>query len=552
MTTSSNLLKVATGTAAKGRTFSSAPTVSDVPWIGEGKVYKYWSDNTFVVSAAAVGKNNGSPDDLPIKVRNPSTQELIAHVPENTSEECDSMIAKAKLAQKEWKLVSVQQRQRIMFQYQALIRNNMKDLATLITMENGKTTADAMGDIHRGLEVVEAACQISSQLLGSSMMGLSTTIDTISYRLPLGVCAGICPFNFPAMIPLWMFPLAITAGNAFLLKPSEQTPGCALLLAQLTAEAGLPPNLLQVVHGARPTVEHLCTHDDIKAISFVGGDKAGTSIYNTATQHGKRVQANLGAKNHAIVLPDADRSAVLRAITGAAFGAAGQRCMALSVVILVGGDTGTESQWCQDIVEAAKALNVGAGWEDNIDVGPLVSIAARDRVEKTISQAVMQGAELLLDGRGVAVPNYPDGNFVGPTVIKVNTSHRTENVAYTEEIFGPVLTILTADTLDDAIHVINSNKYGNGVALFTQSGAAARHFTSNIECGQVGINVPIPVPLPMFSFTGNKASIRGDLNFYGSTGVQFYTQLKTVTSNWPYHGSADFGGVVMPTMGSKK
>ena len=539
-----------------------SPSVVDTPWIGEGKFYKYWSDNTFMTSASTTNIND---DDLTqmlmlmMKVRNPSTQELIAYVPENTKEECHSVIAKAKIAQQEWKQVSIQHRQRIMFQYQSLIRHNMKDLATLITMENGKTTADAMGDIHRGLEVVEASCQISSQLLGSSIMGISTTIDTISYRQPLGICAGICPFNFPAMIPLWMFPLAITAGNAFVLKPSEQTPGCALLLAKLSAEAGLPPNVLQILHGAQPIVQQLCTHPDIAAISFVGSDKAGTSIYNTATQHGKRVQANLGAKNHAIVLPDADRKAVIRAITGAAFGAAGQRCMALSVVILVTGNSSDkediESSWCQDIVDAAKALNVGAGWEPNIDVGPLISKKARDRVEKTISQAVMQGgAELLLDGRGIIVPNYPNGNFVGPSVVKVNTSHRTENVAYTEEIFGPVLTILTAETLDDAIQIINRNKYGNGVALFTQSGAAARHFTANIDCGQVGINVPIPVPLPMFSFTGNKASIRGDLNFYGTSGVKFYTQLKTVTSNWPYHnhGGVDFGGVVMPTMGSKK
>ena len=529
----------------------SAPSVVETPWIGEGKVYKYWSDNKFIASMASSSSISNS-GDLVMKVRNPSTQELIAVVPENTVNECDDMIAKAKLAQKEWKQVPIQHRQRIMFQYQALIRQNMNDLATLITIENGKTTADAMGDIHRGLEVVEAACQISSHLLGSSMMGISSTIDTISYRQPIGICAGICPFNFPAMIPLWMFPLAITAGNAFILKPSEQTPGCALLLAKLTAEAGLPPNLLQIVHGSQKTVQHLCTHSDIASISFVGGDKAGTYIYDTATKHGKRVQANLGAKNHAIILPDADRKAVIRAITGAAFGAAGQRCMALSVVILVGGDKDSEYLWCQDIVEAAKALNVGAGWEQNIDVGPLVSKVALDRVEKTISQAVMQGAELLLDGRGIVVPNYPNGNFVGPSVVKVNATYRAENAAYTEEIFGPVLTILTTDTLDDAINIINLNKYGNGVALFTQSGAAARHFTSNIDCGQVGINVPIPVPLPMFSFTGNKASIRGDLNFYGTSGVQFYTQLKTVTSNWPYQDNADFGGVVMPTMGAKK
>jgi malonate-semialdehyde dehydrogenase (acetylating) / methylmalonate-semialdehyde dehydrogenase len=524
---------------------TTPPTVVDARWIGDGKIYKYWSDNTFLTSSSATASND------PIQhVRNPSTQEIIASVHENTAEECHEMFEKAKQAQQNWKLVPVQQRQRVMFKYQALIRERMEDLATLITLENGKTTADAMGEIFRGLEVVEAACQIAPQLLGHSIIGISSTIDTISYRQPLGLCAGICPFNFPAMIPLWMFPLAVTAGNAFLLKPSEQTPGCALLLAQLASEAGLPPNVLQILHGGRATVQRLCTHETIAALSFVGGDEAGSYIHETGSQHGKRVQANLGAKNHAVVLPDADRAAVVRAVTGAAFGAAGQRCMALSVVILVGGET---ESWCNDFVDAAKALNVGAGWEANTDVGPLVSKAARDRVEITISQAVMQGAELLLDGRGIIVPHYPDGNFVGPSIIKCDMSSYRENEAYTKEIFGPVLTVLTADTLDSAMNIINSNKYGNGVALFTQSGAAARHFTANIACGQVGINVPIPVPLPMFSFTGNKASIRGDLNFYGASGVQFYTQLKTVTSNWPYqHGNVDFGGVVMPTMETKK
>jgi malonate-semialdehyde dehydrogenase (acetylating) / methylmalonate-semialdehyde dehydrogenase len=528
------------------------PTVHS-PWIDDttitqngtsANVYKYWSDNKFITSTAATTSN-----DITLKVRNPSTQELVASVPENSEDELNEIVLKSKQAQLEWRSVPVQQRQRIMFRYQALIRDRIDDLAALITLENGKTIADAVGDIIRGVEVIETSCQIASQLLGHSLMGISTTMDTISYRQPLGICAGICPFNFPAMIPLWMFPLAITAGNTFILKPSEQTPGCALLLAQLTAEAGLPPNVLQIVHGAHATVQRLCTHNDIAALSFVGGNVAGAYIQETGCKHGKRVQANLGAKNHAVILPDANRTAVIRAITGAAFGAAGQRCMALSVVILVGETEG----WCDDIVAAAKGLNVGAGWEPNTDVGPLVSKAARDRVEIAISKSVMQGAELLLDGRGVVVPNYPDGNFVGPTVIKVSASDRTENEAYTQEIFGPVLTILTADNLDDAMNIINSNMYGNGVALFTQSGASARHFTANINCGQVGINVPIPVPLPMFSFTGNKASIRGDINFYGASGVQFYTQLKTVTSNWPYEPrNADFGGVLMPTMGAKK
>lgn len=532
---------------SSGGTIKPLPQIES-PWIGDSrnnseKCYKYWSDNAFVQSTA-------SSEASRLQVRNPCTQDVIASVPENTADECDTVIAKALVAQREWQLVPVQQRQRVMFRYQALIRDRMDDLATLITLENGKTTADAVGDVVRGLEVVETACNIAPQLLGDSIMGISTAIDTVSYRQPLGVCAGICPFNFPAMIPLWMFPLAVTAGNTFVLKPSEQTPGCALLLAQLAAEAGLPPNVLQVLHGSHATVQRLCAHPDIAALSFVGGDAAGAYIQETGTRHGKRVQANCGAKNHAVVLPDADQAAVVRAITGAAFGAAGQRCMALSVVILVGNT----SSWSNLFVEAANGLTVGAGWEANTDVGPLVSIAARTRVETAIAQAADQGAHVLLDGRGISVPHYPNGNFVGPTILQLSSAaSRYDNVAYTQEIFGPVLTILTVDTLEEAMAIINSNKYGNGAALFTQSGAAARHFTAHIACGQVGINVPIPVPLPMFSFTGNKASIRGDLNFYGPSGVQFYTQLKTVTSNWPMkREGTDLGGVVMPTMGSKK
>jgi malonate-semialdehyde dehydrogenase (acetylating) / methylmalonate-semialdehyde dehydrogenase len=433
-----------------------APVVNS-PWIEYNHggtathIYKYWSDNSFITSVAAT-------DQLDLKVVNPSTQVLIAAVPENTADECNAVVEKSLIAQREWKRVPVQQRQRVMFRYQALIRDRMNDLADLITLENGKTTADAIGDVIRGLEVVEAACNIAPQLLGDSLMGISSTIDTISYRQPLGVCAGICPFNFPAMIPLWMFPLAVTAGNSFILKPSEQTPGCTLLLSQLAAEAGLPSNVLQILHGSRATVQRLCTHDDVAALSFVGGDTAGAYIQETGSRHGKRVQANLGAKNHAVVLPDADRTAVIRAVTGAAFGAAGQRCMALSVVILVG----ESESWCDDFVMAAKGLTVGAGWESNTDVGPLVSISARARVEASIGQAVSQGGEILLDGRGVSVPNYPEGNFVGPSIIKLSASSRYENVAYTQEIFGPVLTILAVDTLADAMDVINSNKYGNG------------------------------------------------------------------------------------------
>jgi malonate-semialdehyde dehydrogenase (acetylating)/methylmalonate-semialdehyde dehydrogenase len=526
-----------TVTVGRVRAFSSAPPTVAGDWIetdttasGSGSSYKYWTRNRFVAST------NKSAS---FQVINPATQDLVANVPENTEAEFNAVIAASHEAFQDWKGVPVQQRQRVMLEYQRLIRERTDDLAALITLENGKTLQDSAGDVFRGLEVVETACQIAPQLLGDSIMGISKTMDCVSYREPLGVCAGICPFNFPAMIPLWMFPLAIAAGNTFVLKPSEKTPGATMLLAELAAQAGLPENVLQIVHGGEDTVNRICRHEDIKAISFVGSNTAGEYIFKEGTAHGKRVQSNLGAKNHAVVLPDADRAATIKALSGAAFGAAGQRCMALSTVIFVGA----AQEWLPEVVEQAKMLRVGAGWEDGTDVGPLISTASKSRVQDIIEQAVQQGAQLDLDGRGIQVDGYEKGNFVGPTVLsKVSTS----NICYTEEIFGPALVCMEADSLDDAIHTINANPYGNGVALFTSSGAAARKFTAEIDAGQVGINVPLPVPLPMFSFTGNKASIRGDVNFYGKSGVQFFTQLKTVTSNWPYKPT-DLGGVTMPT-----
>lgn len=329
-----------------------------------------------------------------------------------------------------------------------------------------------------------------------------------------------------------------------ILKPSEKTPGATMLLAQLASEAGLPDGVLQVVHGGKPMVDKICNHPDIQAISFVGGDAAGSYIHRTGTAAGKRVQANLGAKNHAVILPDANRDATTTALAGAAFGAAGQRCMALSTLVLVG----ETREWIADICEKASKLKVGSGMDPKSDLGPLITPQSKERVHRIIQTAVEQGAQLDLDGRGVTVDGFPNGNFVGPTILsKVTPS----NICYTEEIFGPVLICLEADTLDDAIQLINANKYGNGCALFTGSGSAARYFTANTDVGQVGINVPIPVPLPMFNFTGSRASILGDINFYGRSGVQFYTKLKTITSNWPTSDLANFGGMVMPTYGKK-
>ena len=517
-------------------------TLEDVPWIdrttADIPVYKYWTNDTFVKSTAKPAATN-------LPVTNPALGTTIAHVPEITNAEFDAVMAQAVEAQASWKAVPPQQRQRVFLEYQRLIRLHTAELAAMLTTENGKTTADATGDIFRGLEVVETACQVTTHLLGDALAGLSSSsMECVSYREPLGVCAGICPFNFPAMIPLWMFPLAIAAGNAFVLKPSEKTPSTALRLAQLASEAGLPPNLLQVVHGGTRTVNQICRHDDIRAISFVGSNAAGEYIFQQGTAHGKRVQSNLGAKNHAVIMEDADREATIRAVVGAAFGAAGQRCMALSVVVLVGA----AREWLPDIVQQASELSVGPGWQEGVDIGPLITAASRERVCEIIGTAVEQGAVLSLDGRNVQVDGFENGNFIGPTVLsKVPTS----NIGYQEEIFGPVLTCMEADSLEEAMAIINGNKYGNGCAIFTSSGSAARKFQSEIEVTQVGINTPIPVPLPMFSFTGGKASIRGDINFYGKSGVQFYTKLKTVTSNWP-ETATSLGGVTMPTMGSKR
>ncbi|SJL05557.1 related to methylmalonate-semialdehyde dehydrogenase (acylating), mitochondrial precursor [Armillaria ostoyae] len=398
---------------------------------------------------------------------------------------------------------------------------------------------DAHGDLLRGLQVVESAIGITSTLLGEKIE-VSKDMDTEVRKVPLGVCASIAPFNFPAMIPLWTIPMAAVTGNTLILKPSERDPGAAMIIAELCQRAGLPPGVLNIVHGGVSTVNAICDHPAIKAISFVGGDRAGKHIYDRGTQNGKRVQANMGAKNHAIVMPDANRNLALNSIIGAAFGAAGQRCMAISVALLVG-----ESQsWLPELVERAQNLKVDGGFERGADLGPLISPVAKNRVTGLISSAEEQGGKIHLDGRVIQVPGYPDGNFIGPTVIEANTTMK----CYLEEIFGPVLVVVKADTLDDALDIINSNRYGNGAAIFTQSGATARKFESEVNVGQLGINVPIPVPLPMFAWSGNKGSALGDIGFYGKSGINFYTQNKTTTSLWRAEDAAGTrASVNMPT-----
>ena len=414
-----------------------------------------------------------------------------------------------------------------MLKFQELIRANFEELAVNVSVEQGKTLADARGDVFRGLEVVEFACSVPAISMGELMENVAGGIDTYSIRQPLGVVAGICPFNFPAMVPLWMYPLACTVGNTFVLKPSEQDPGASLMLAEMAMEAGLPKGVLNIVHGQHDIVNAICDHQDIRAISFVGGDGAGKHVYSRGTAAGKRVQSNMGAKNHAVVLPDAQVEATVSALTGAFAGAAGQRCMAISAAVFVGD---AYDAFIDKIADKATGLKVSGGLEPGCDVGPMISPKAQERAEGLIAKGIEEGAVCVLDGRGYKPEGYEKGNFLAPTVLKDVTPDMT---CYKEEIFGPVLCCLKANSLQEAIEIINANPYGNGTSLFTTNGAAARKFQNEIDVGQVGINIPIPVPLPMFSFTGSRGSFRGDLNFYGKAGMQFYTQWKTITARWP-------------------
>ncbi|XP_046445726.1 probable methylmalonate-semialdehyde dehydrogenase [acylating], mitochondrial [Daphnia pulex] len=477
-----------------------------------------------------------------IDLCDPATNEVITKVPKSTREEMENAVESAKAAYKTWSKTSILTRQQVMLRYQHIIRNNMKELAKSITSEQGKTLVDAEGDVLRGLQVVEHCCSVTSLQLGETMPNIAKDMDTLSFRTPLGVCAGITPFNFPAMIPLWMFPVALVCGNTYIVKPSERDPGACMMLVDMLREAGAPDGVVNVIHGAHDSVNFICDHPDIKAISFVGSDQAGQYIYERGSRHGKRVQANMGAKNHGVIMPDANKENTLNQLVGAAFGAAGQRCMALSTALFVG----EAANWIPDLVERAKKLKVNAGHIADADLGPVISPEAKNRIHKLVQSGIDEGAHCILDGRKIVVPGFEKGNFVGPTIL---TDVTPSMECYREEIFGPVLVILKVNTLDDAINTINSNMYGNGTAIFTTNGATARKFTQEIDVGQVGVNVPIPVPLPMFSFTGSRGSFRGDTNFYGKQGINFYTQLKTVTQMWREQDVTHTqAAVAMPTM----
>ncbi|CAD8068980.1 unnamed protein product [Paramecium sonneborni] len=477
---------------------------------------------------------------IALERRSPLTDEVVGITKQTTQSEFNEAVDAAKSAFKTWSQVPLPTRQRYMFEYQARIRSKIDDIANIIVEEHGKTLADAKGDVIRGLEVVEAACGITHVMQGETVENVAKSVDTYSYRVPLGVCAGVCPFNFPAMIPLWMFPIAIVTGNTYILKPSERVPGAVTYLTKLLEESGVPKGVVNIVQGGFETTKHICEHPDIKAVSFVGGNKAGDYIYENASKTFKRCQINMGAKNHGVIMPDADKEDCLNALASAAFGSTGQRCMALSVAIFVG----KSREWIPDLIAKAKSFKVGPGHE-NIDIAPVSYKELYERIHYLVGTAEKEGAKLILDGTSFKHPKYPKGYFVGPTIID---NMNTNMTSYKEEIFGPVLNILYADTLDQAIEIINQNPWGNGTAIFTQNGSIARKFQNEVQAGQIGINLPIPVPLPMFSFTGNKRSFNGDANFYGKAGIRFFTQMKTITSRWKEPSDSYTLSTAMPTM----
>jgi malonate-semialdehyde dehydrogenase (acetylating) / methylmalonate-semialdehyde dehydrogenase len=470
-------------------------------------------------------------------VFNPATGEVQATVAFATPAVIDEAVDAAARASVSWRSASIARRTRILFAFRELVERHKHELAKLLTLEHGKVTGDALGEVQRGIEVIEFACGIADLAKGEFSENVSTEVDTYSIRQPLGVVAGITPFNFPAMVPMWMFPLAIACGNTFVLKPSERDPSAAILCAQLLAEAGLPPGVFNVVHGDKVAVDRLLEHPKIAAVSFVGSTPIAQYIYETGTRHGKRVQALGGAKNHMIVLPDADLELAADAAVSAGYGSAGERCMAISVLVAVGN---TADRLVPMIKERIAKLHVGDGLDGASEMGPLVTHAHLEKVRGYVDRGVAEGAQLVADGRTLRVDGRPRGFFLGPCLFDRVTPEMT---IYKDEIFGPVLGIVRAATYDDAMALVHKNPYANGVAIFTNDGGAARKFQHDVEVGMVGINVPIPVPMAYYSFGGWKASLFGDLHIYGRDGVHFYTRTKAITSRWPdpRHRGVDLG-----------
>ena len=475
-------------------------------------------------------------------VFDPNQGSVQARVRLGTQADLDRAIDAAKAALPGWAATNPQRRARVMFRFKELVEKNMDDLAHTLSSEHGKVLADSKGDIQRGLEVIEFACGIPQALKGEYSVGAGPGIDVYSMRQPLGIGAGITPFNFPAMIPMWMFGMAIACGNAFILKPSERDPTVPVRLAELMKEAGLPDGILNVVHGDKEMVDAILDHPDIKAISFVGSSDIAQYIYSRGTANNKRVQAFGGAKNHGIVMPDADLDQVVNDLTGAAFGSAGERCMALPVVVPVGEDTANALR--EKLIPAIEKLRVGVSTDPEAHYGPVVNKAHKERVESYIQMAMDEGSELVVDGRGFKLQGHEEGFFIGPTLFDHVKPHMT---TYKEEIFGPVLQIVRARDFEEAVRLPSEHDYGNGVAIFTRNGHAAREFTARVNVGMVGVNVPIPVPVSYHSFGGWKRSGFGDTNQYGMEGVKFWTKNKIVTQRWPdgeAHGESAF---VIPT-----
>jgi malonate-semialdehyde dehydrogenase (acetylating)/methylmalonate-semialdehyde dehydrogenase len=477
------------------------------------------------------GKSEAATSGRTGAVMNPATGEVIAEVGFAGVEDIDRAVASARAAAPDWRATPLSRRAEVMFRLRELIVQNRQRLAEVISLENGKTIADALGEVARGLENVEFACGIPNLLKGGYTEQASRGVDVYQIRQPLGVVAGITPFNFPVMVPLWMMATAIACGNAFILKPSEKVPGASVLLAQLAKEAGVPDGILTLVHGDKVAVDRLLEHPDVKAISFVGSTPVARSIYETATRHGKRVQALGGAKNHMLVLPDADVAMAADAAVSAGYGAAGERCMAISVVVAVGQ---VADPLIAAIGERIAKIKVGPGSAPGTEMGPLISREHRDRVAGHLDSAIEQGATLAVDGR-LDPATHTSGFFLGPSLID---NAKPGMRCYDSEIFGPVLSVVRVDTYAEGLKLINENPYGNGTAIFTQNGGAAHQFQFDVEVGMVGVNVPIPVPVSYYSFGGWKSSLFGDLHMYGPEGVQFYTRSKVVTSRWPDPGAS--------------
>ena len=476
-------------------------------------------------------------------VFNPATGEQSAEVALANAAEVDAAVAAARAALPAWSAMPPLRRARIMFKFNELILQHADELAAMITAEHGKTIEDAHGDITRGREVVEFACGIPHLMRGDFTEDVGTGVDAFSIRQPVGVCAGITPFNFPAMIPLWMAPLAIACGNTFILKPSERDPSCPMRLVELGKEAGLPDGVLNMVNGDKECVDAILHHPGIDAVSFVGSTPVAAYIYATAASTGKRVQALGGAKNHLVVMPDADMDQATDALISAGYGSAGQRCMAVSVAVAVGDKTA--DALVGKLAPRVQSLKIGPGADADTEMGPVVTRQAQERINGLIDQGVKEGAKLVVDGRGYKLQGYEGGYYVGGTLFD-NVTEDME--VYKQEIFGPVLSVVRAPDYETALDLVNRNEYGNGTAIFTRDGDAARDFTERAKIGMVGVNVPIPVPVAYHSFGGWKRSLFGDTHMHGMEGVRFYTRLKAVTSRWPKSGVREGHSLNMPTM----